>query len=91
MALNDPLDWFDLPNGYAGSVRYSRVARRTRFIVLAPAKDPSRLRPTLCAGDFVDGQCILDHGVIDDAMKLELESLCHTALELRSIAAKRKA
>jgi hypothetical protein len=76
--------WFQLKNGYTASV--SRQRRKhgcdqpPRFIVLAPMPPGKFLRPTLCAGDFVDGRCVIDHGVIGEELRAQLEVECAKVL-----------
>lgn len=70
--------WIELGHGYTASIGRPRrkhgVVQAPRFLVLAPSKIPNRLRPTLCAGSFVDGCAIVDHGVLSDELRRRLES-----------------
>lgn len=72
--------WFPLPHGCSGSVNDQRRKhgrrRPPRFLVLAPPRRSGDFRATLCSGDYVDGRCVLDHGVIDDQLRDALEREC---------------
>lgn len=76
--------WVELSRGLSLTIAPQRrlhgVSRPPRFLVLAPAREPDRLRPTLCVGDFVAGRCVVDHGVLDEALRPELEKACAKAL-----------
>lgn len=77
--------WFPLPHDCIGSISEQRrrngIKPPPRFIVLGPMPaDRSKLRPMRCAGNYVGGRAVLDAGVIDESMRIELEKECALAL-----------
>lgn len=76
--------WFELSKGRLLTMAPQRRHRGkiwpARYLVLGPARNPDRLRPTLVVGDFVDDRCTVEHGLLDEAFRAELETACREAL-----------
>lgn len=70
--------WFDLgPDRrvcFTTAKRKHGVMQPRRFLVLGPFKRGSSIRPTECAGSWVGGRAVIDHGMIGPDMLRELEA-----------------
>lgn len=76
--------WFQLDGGYTATVAPQRRKqgrdRPPRFLVLAPMQPGQHWRRTLCTGSVIDGRCVVDHGLISDALRAQLETNCARVL-----------
>lgn len=68
--------WFELSGGYSIGVGLQRRKRGLEqppsFIVLAPQKDPSRLRATHCSGVWLHDAAEIRSGVVSVALRAEI-------------------
>lgn len=78
-----PDQWFDLGRDlrvcFGPSTRKHGVTQPRRFIVLGPKPlDPNGymkgVRPTRCAGAWIDGRAVIDFGMLGPALLRELET-----------------